>query len=95
MEERGFLFFEPILALLILGLMSVYCENIPQDWCNFPVEVTEENKEQLYEIRGIKMMSMFEAYRGCGLSVCRNQREFEPGPCGRYGVPSSADALES
>ena len=32
--KRGFLFFEPILALLILGLM-MFCENIPQDWCNF------------------------------------------------------------
>ena len=51
--KKGFLFFEPI-----LGLMMV-CEHIPQDWCNFPVEVTEENKEQLYEI-GIKMVSMLK-----------------------------------
>lgn len=63
--KRGFLFFEPILALLILGLM-MFCENIPQDWCNFPVEVTEENKEQLYEI-GIKMMSMLKL---TGVAVC-------------------------
>lgn len=44
----------------------MFCENIPQDWCNFPVEVTEENKEQLYEI-GIKMMSMLKL---TGVAVC-------------------------
>ena len=56
--KKGSLFFEPILGLLILGLM-MFCEHIPRDWCNFPVEVTEENKERLYEI-GIKMMSMIK-----------------------------------
>ena len=46
--------------------LNRFCENIPQDWCNFPVEVTEENKEQLYEI-GIKMMSMLKL---TGVAVC-------------------------
>ena len=30
--------------------------------------------------RESKMMSMLKLYRGCGLSVCRNKREFKPGP---------------
>ena len=63
--KKGFLFFEPILGLLILGLM-MFCEHIPQDWCNFPVEVTEENKEALYEI-GIKMVSMLKV---TAVTVC-------------------------
>ncbi len=70
----------------------MFCENIPQ-WCNFPVEVTEENKEQLYEIG--KNDVHVEAYRGWGLSVCRNKREFKPGPHVAGMDTSSADALES
>lgn len=57
----------------------MFCENIPQDWCNFPVEVTEENKRTAVRDRNKNDVHV-EAYRGCGLSVCRNKREFKPGP---------------
>lgn len=56
--KKGSLLFEPILGILILALM-MFCECIPKEWCNFPVEVTEENQNRLYEI-GQKMLAVIK-----------------------------------
>lgn len=63
--KRGSLLFEPVLGLLVLILM-MFCEHIPAEWCNFPVEVTEENREKLYEI-GVKMLSVIKVL---AVTVC-------------------------
>ena len=48
---------EPILGLLILALL-MFCQRFPQ-WWNYPVEVTEENREHIFEIAS-KMMSVIK-----------------------------------
>ena len=46
--KKGSLLLEPILGLLILALL-MFCQRFPQ-WWNYPVEVTEENREHIFEI---------------------------------------------
>lgn len=42
------LIFEPVLAIFLWGLLS-FISHFPQAW-NFPVKVTDQNKEKLYQI---------------------------------------------
>lgn len=46
--SKAILIFEPILALLLWGLFA-FIRHVPGAW-NFPVSVTEKNKEKLYRI---------------------------------------------
>ena len=55
--KKGSLLLEPILGLLILALL-MFCQRFPQ-WWNYPVEVTEENRERIFEIAS-KMMSVIK-----------------------------------
>ena len=55
--KKGSLLLEPILGLLILALL-MFCQRFPQ-WWNYPVEVTEENREHIFEIAS-KMMSVIK-----------------------------------
>ena len=45
------------MGLLILALL-MFCQRFPQ-WWNYPVEVTEENREHIFEIAS-KMMSVIK-----------------------------------
>ena len=55
--KKGSLLLEPILGLLISALL-MFCQRFPQ-WWNYPVEVTEENREHIFEIAS-KMMSVIK-----------------------------------
>ena len=55
--KKGSLLLEPILGLLILALL-MFCQRFPQ-WWNYPVAVTEENREHIFEIAS-KMMSVIK-----------------------------------
>ena len=62
--KKGSLLLEPILGLMILALLMI-CQRFPQ-WWNYPVEVTEENKERIFEIAS-KMMSVIKVL---SIGVC-------------------------
>ena len=51
------LVFEPILAVLLWGVLA-FISHFPQAW-NFPVTVTEENKEKLYRI-ALRMLNILK-----------------------------------
>lgn len=51
--SKGSLVFEPVFAACLLLFLSLM-ERIPAIW-NFPVDVTEENRERLYKIAMIMM----------------------------------------
>ena len=55
--KKGSLLLEPILGMLILALL-MFCQRFPQ-WWNYPVAVTEENREHIFEIAS-KMMSVIK-----------------------------------
>ena len=55
--KKGSFLLEPILGLLILALL-MFCQRFPQ-WWNYPVAVTEENRERIFEIAS-KMMSVIK-----------------------------------
>lgn len=55
--KKGSLLLEPILGLMILALL-MFCQRFPQ-WWNYPVEVTEENREHIFEIAS-KMISVIK-----------------------------------
>lgn len=62
--SKASLIVEPIIALLLMGLF-IFIEKFPQAW-NFPVKVTEENKERLYGC-GLKIIG---AIKILAVSVC-------------------------
>lgn len=52
---KAVLIIEPVLALLLWGLIAIV-RRFPNTW-NFPVKVTEKNRERLYEI-GDRMLNI-------------------------------------
>ena len=60
------------MGLLILALL-MFCQRFPQ-WWNYPVEVTEENREHIFEIAS-KNDFCDQAVIHWSMSLCRDQRE--------------------